>query len=413
MTQPEVEENTEPDSGFRRLMPAIGVALSLIVIFISVLAIPLGTAVDLGLTPGETTAWIMSIYGVAGALSLVLIVRYRQPLLLTGNVFVLIFVARLGTEVTWPELVGASIIAGAVVLTLGPLGLTRRLMAWLPAPIVFGLLAGAVLDFVVAMFTELGNEPLLIGGTVVVYLLARLTVEPRLPAILPALGAALLIAWLTGDLSGLTIEAAMRAPVFTQPSFSLSAVLTVAPVMVVLISVQANVPSMVFLREQGYHPPTRMLGAVSGVGTVAGSSMGPIGVSLSLPATALVAGPEAGSRSVRYWGAGIASAAALGVALLAGFAVEIASALPEALLLTGVGLAVLPILSDALQKVTGERLTWGPLFAFLIALSEVSLLGLGSFFWAIVGGVGVTLLLERDQWKALHDEMADSGAGPA
>lgn len=156
MTEDRLEGDQIPDQEDRRgFLPVIGSALSLIVIFIAVMAIPLGTASDLQLSPGETTAWIVAAYGVAGALGLLLVLRYRKPLLLTGNVFVLLFIAGLGTDLTWAELVGASMVAGAVVLLLGPLGLTKRLVTWIPAPIVYGLLAGAVLPFFVDMFTEL------------------------------------------------------------------------------------------------------------------------------------------------------------------------------------------------------------------------------------------------------------------
>ncbi len=399
-------DNSPADTpaGARRLMPAVGAALSMTVLFIASLAIPVGAALELELSAGETTAWIMAAYGVAAVLGLILSVRYRQPLMLTGNIFVLIFIARLGTDVTWPELVGSSMVAGLVVLVLGPLGLTKMLVAWLPGPIVFGILAGAVLPFVVNMFTELGNEPVLVGGTVAAYLLAQVTLEPRVPAILPALAVALLIAAVAGDLGSVSMDDPLPAPVLTMPEFSLGAILTVTPVMVVLITVQANIPSIVFLREQAYDPPEKTIGAVSGVGTMAGSLLGPTGISLSLPATALCGGPDAGDRSTRYLSVSITSVAAIVVALFAGLVVQITAAIPEAVLVTGVGLAVIGVLTNALQRATSGPLIWGPLFAFAIALSDLTLIGMGPFFWAIVGGVGVSLLLERDEWKTLHDD---------
>jgi benzoate membrane transport protein len=384
------------------LLQPIGAALSLTVIFIAVLAIPLGTAADLGLSADEATAWIMAIYGVPGVLAVLLVLRYRQPLLLTGNVFVLIFIARLGTELAWSELIGASMVAGVVVLAMGPLGLTKRLIAWLPGPIVFGLLSGAVLPFFVEMFTELGNEPLLVGGTILVFLVAKRFLEPRLPAILPALVTALTIAALSGDLSGLSLGLAIPSPDFTAPSFTLDGILTVTPVMVVLISVQANVPSLVYLEEQGYRPPEAVVGAVSGAGTVAGSLLGPLGASLSLPATALVAGPDAGAPPVRHYGVFMAEAVAIVIAVLAGFFVDLATQIPAVLLTLGVGLAVVGVLVNALREVTTGTLVWGPVFALAIALSDLTLLGLGSFFWAIVGGMVVSALLEREQWAEIH-----------
>lgn len=373
------------------------------VIMFAVLAIPLKAAADLGLSQAETATWIVAIYGLPAVLALVLALRYKEPLLLTGNIFVLIFISRLGGQVTWAELVGASIVAGGVVLLLEPLGLTKKLIAWLPAPIVYGLLAGAVLPFFISMFTELGGNPLLVGGTLLIYLLARAFLEPKIPAILPAFFGGLLIAAISGDLAPFSLTDTFTAPVFTTPVFSLSAILTVTPVMVVLIEIQSNAPSMVFLKENEYEAPETTVTTVSGLGTMGGSLLGPTGVSLSLPATALIAGPESGEHDQRYLTAVTVAAVAMAIAALAGLAVQLATAIPVALLSTGVALAVIGILEHALQRATSGPLIWGPLFALAIALSDLTLLGLGPFFWAIAGGLAVSLIIERDQWKTLHE----------
>lgn len=388
-------------------MPVLGAAASITVVFIVALTIPLRAATTLELSPGETTTWILAIYGIAGALSLFLAFRYKQPLLLTGNIFILILIERLGTEFVWGELIGAAMAAGAFVLVLGPFGLTGWLTDWLPAPVVFGLLAGAVVPFLVDMFGALEDAPVLVGGTLVVYLAARRYLEPRVPAILPALAAALVLTAATGGFNDLGLEMTLPAPVITAPIFSPRALLSIAPVFVVLITVQANVPSLVFLREQDYDPPELNVNTISGTGTVIGSILGPIGVSLSLPATALVAGRDAGEWSSRHLAVYIAAGASLLIGVLAGFAVEIAQAVPMALLLTGVGLAVLGILSTALQRVTEGPLIWGPLFAFLIALSDFTLLGLQEFFWALAGGVAVSAVLEWEEWKTLRQQAPD------
>lgn len=390
-------------SASRRALPNWAAVLSMTVIFISVLALPLKAAVDLGLSPAETATWLVAIYGLPGAVALVLALRFREPLLLTGNLFVLIFISRLAGQVPWAELVGASIVAGGVVLLLEPLGLTKKLIAWLPAPIVFGLLAGAVLPFFVNLFTVLGDAPILIGGTLLIYLLARSLLEPKVPAILPALVGGLLIATISGDLTAVSLADSFLTPVFTTPVFSLAAILTVTPVMVVLIEIQSNAPSIVFLKESGYEAPETIVTTVSGLGTMGGSLLGPTGVSLSLPATALIAGPESGEHDRRYLTAATVAGIAMVIAALGGLAVQLATAIPAALLVTGVALAVIGILEHALQRVTAGPLIWGPLFAFAIALSELTMFGLGPFFWAIVGGLAVSLIIERDAWKTMHE----------
>ena len=388
-------------SAIRHTLPGLGAALSLTMISIAVLTLPLDAAANLGLSPAQTASWILALYGVQGLFTAILAWRYRQPLMITGNLFVLIFIASLGSQLSWPELVGATMAAGALVLLLGPLGLIDRLAAWLPAPIVFGLLAGAVLGLFLDLFSAANGDPILVGATLLTYLLGRRFLEPRLPAILPALVVALAIAAFGGQLSSPPAGVPLPRPVLTMPAFSLRAIVTATPVMAVLITLQANVPSLVFLHSQAYEPPEGTINAVSGVGTILGSLLGPMGVSLSLTATALCAGPDAGEHAIRHRSAYMASVGALAIAFLAGFAAGLTNIVPPALLDALVGLAIFGVLTRALHRMAAGPLLLGPIFAFTIALSDLTLFGLGPFFWALVIGLAVSLLLERDQWRQL------------
>lgn len=393
----------DPDGGASRTLPAVGAALALTVVYVVALSIPLATAASLGLNSALITGWILALYGVSGVLTVVLVARYRQPLLVTPNIFVLIFIASLGSDLTWAELVGAAVVAGALVLLVGASGLTGRLAAWVPAPVVFGLLAGAVMPFVVDMFSGLGDAGLIIGGTLVAYVAGRVVLEPRLPAILAALVGGIAIAAVAGRFGPLPATLPLPVPEVTAPAFTLRAIVTATPVMAVLITLQANVPSLVFLRSQQYTPPERTISILSGGGTLLGSFLGPMGVSLSLPATALTAGPDAGPHDLRHRAAYMAGGAAIVIALLAGVAAELEQVVPSSLLSVLVGLAVLGVLVDALRQVARGPLVLGPVFAFAIALSDLSLFGLGRFFWALVVGVGISLLLEHDALVALRD----------
>jgi len=355
-----------PTDEQRRLLPVLAVALSLTVIFIVALSIPLGAAADLALSRGELTGWVVALYGTPGVLSLVLVWRYRQPLLLTGNIFVLIFVASLGGQLRWAELVGASMTAGAIVLVLGLLGLTDRLAAWLPAPVVFGVLAGAVLPFFVGLFRELGDHRIMVGATLAAFLVGRRFLEPRVPAVLPALVVGLAAAALTGNVGTAPSGVAWPVPAFTAPEFTLAGLVTATPVIVVLITLQANAPSVVFLRDQGYEPPERTLTTVSGAGTLAASVFG---------------------------------------------AADLERLIARGLLLALVGLAVVGVFATALKQLSSGPLVLGPVFAFGIAISDLSLLGLGPFFWALAFGLTISRLVERDAWTALQTPQREQTAG--
>lgn len=89
----------------------LGAALPMIILPVVIVTIPVAAGASMRLTGDQLTSWIVALYAVPSLLSLGFALRYRQPLLLTGNVFLMIFIARLGGEIAFAELVGASLIA--------------------------------------------------------------------------------------------------------------------------------------------------------------------------------------------------------------------------------------------------------------------------------------------------------------
>lgn len=145
---------------FRRTLPALSAAVPVTIIFVAVLSIVLTAAGSQGLrlSGAQTRSWIVVIYGLPALPSVVFAFRYRQPMLLTGNVFAIIFFASLGDQFSVAELSGASLLAGAIVLVAAAFGLTRHIAAWIPAPIVQGLIVGAVMPFVASIFSGLSPD---------------------------------------------------------------------------------------------------------------------------------------------------------------------------------------------------------------------------------------------------------------
>jgi benzoate membrane transport protein len=148
-----------------------------------------------------------------------------------------------------------------------------------------------------------------------------------------------------------------------------------------MIFLQSNLPSVVYLRSQGYRPPERLINVVSGVGTMLASPIGPSAVSLAVPLVPLTAGPTAGDHSTRYLSVFVPSGALLLIAALAGTAADLAVLVPPVLLLALAGLALVGVLVSSLREIARGPLVLGPIFAFAIALSDMRLLELGPFFW--------------------------------
>jgi benzoate membrane transport protein len=397
-------------------VPALVAGVTVTIVFLAVLSIVLTAAGPDGmsLSARRTSGWIALLYGLPMLPSLVLSLRYRIPLLLTGNVFAIIFFVTLGGRVTFEEIAGASMLAGAIVLLTAILGLTGQLARWIPAPIVQGLIAGAVMPFVVDVFSALrvsdgeGRVAIMVGAAVVGYLVGQLLLGTRLPAILPAFLAGCLAALFTGQLGEIPSTFALPSFEILRPEFSVAAILTVAPVLLAVMTVQSNIPAVIYLRSQGFRPPERVINLVSGGGTVLASLFAPVAVSLALPPVLVTAGPAAGERSLRYRAVFLPVAAGLVIALLAALATDLALLIPPVLLLAIAGLALVPALLAALKAISAGPLVLGPLFAFAIALSDMTILGLGPFFWSLVIGTAISVLFERQGWRELHAPAAEA-----
>ncbi len=183
------------------------------------------------------------------------------------------------------------------------------------------------------------------------------------------------------------------------PSFSPAAILTVVPVAVPLIALHSIVTAAAYLRGEEYDPSARAIEVATGVATTIASFFGPSPVCMAALVTSLTAGPEAGERTMRPWAVYAGAAALLLIATGAAVVADLPGVLPLPLLLAVAGLALLGILGQALTAMSKGLLRIGPIAAFAVASSTLSLWGLGAAFWAIVFGTISSRLLEGEAVK--------------
>jgi benzoate membrane transport protein len=391
-----------PAAESRSLLPAIGVAIPIVVFGIPGLSIMFAMAEVFGLSTRQTSTLIVTGFGISGVLSLALSTFYRQPLFLIWSSTSVVFMASLANSYTYAEMLGATFAAGVIVLLLGLAGLSSWLARMIPAPIVLGLLAGLVMPFVVRTFSEMQAAPFVIGMTVATFLLARILLSPRIPPILPALAIGLAAAAVAGDLHSMTTDWTLPMIGLMRPTFSWQAILTVTPVLVVLMSPLANLAAVVVLRSFQFKPPVRVIDITSGACTMLSAFLAPVPVVMGSFVTALTAGPEAGSHQRRYWSVLVASGTCVLMTVTASVIVDIPAAVPIGLLFGVAGLMLFSVLSHALTEVTKGPLRLGPLFAFVVASSSLSLGGFGPAFWALLIGMTVSLLLEQSELRSLR-----------
>lgn len=350
----------------------------------------------MGLSPSEASSLFFIVTLTAGISSLLLSVASRQPIQITPSLAAWVFLAAVGARYSLGEITGAVIVTSVIVLALGIVGASERLMRWLPLPIVMGVFAGSVLDLVIAMFEGLDREPLVIGVALLAFLLASAARSSWLPPVAAAALAGTVAAAASGsfEVAALTWEAPELHAV--TPRFGLESLLSLTLPLIIMVFGVGNVQGFGFLLQQGYRPPMRVTTIAVGVVSLINGVFGALPASLGRTSIALVAGDEAGPPEGRYNASAIGAIAMLLLGLTAGAANSLVSAFPPGFIVSIAGLAILRTLLSAVRATVESPLQLGPFVALLIAASPLEWFGVGAAFWGFIGGMLVAFLLERE-----------------
>jgi benzoate membrane transport protein len=364
--------------------------------------VPLHIAVfgQLGLTTDQSSSWMFIVWfsGAIGSIGLSL--YYRQPIPITWTIPGLVYLGTLAGQYTIAEMVGANLIAGALIIVLGLMGAGARIMAWLPLPIVMGMFAGSILSYVTRLVSATVSNVAVAGITVVAFLVGRAIKSPRCPPLGFAMVAGGIAVYVTGASASVPIQWALPTIGMSEITFSVSAVIAITLPMLILAMGLGNVQGIGFLIAQGYRVPIDISTVVVGMASVVNALFGGHPATVARTGVAIFAAPDAGPQSCRYWASLIAASLTLLLAVMATPVMSLMGVLPHSYVFALAGLAVLSALQDAFEKAFGGRLGFAALSAFAVAATPFSIAGITSAFWAIVVGVLAALVVERAELLA-------------
>ena len=386
----------------------VSVSIPVTIFALSALAYPLAVAPALGITDAQRTTWILGLYLLPAVASIGMTWYFRMPLIVGWSGPAIIFLASASGVATYSDMIGAMMVTGILLIMLGVSGLTAKLSAFIPAPIIFGVVAGSILPFLINAFNFLGEAPVFIGIVLTSWLVVRRYLDPRVPAVLAAFAVGLALAWLMGETDGVSTASFLPVIEPTWPTFSLSAVITIAPVFIILIAVSSNLSGSLIVKNAGFDPPRKTIDIVSGVGVIAGSLFGTIPLAMATNLNSLTTSADAGPMRRRHLSVYVSAIGFLFIAGAAAIAADLPNLIPMSLLLSVAALAMLGVFIQMLGQVSTGLIKIGPVVALAVALSDLSLFGLGAFFWAIVFGTLVTRFLEADALKQHCAMMEDS-----
>jgi len=361
--------------------------------------VPLHIAVSgqLGLSTAQSSSWMFIVWFSGAVASIGLSLRYRQPIPITWTIPGLVYLGTLAGQFTFAEMVGANLMAGVLIIVLGLLGIGRRLMTWLPLPIIMGMFAGSILGYLTRMVSATVSDVFVAGTTVAAFLIGRAIKSQRVPPLGLAMicgGVAVVVARRLGDAA---VEWAWPTLMVPDITFSFAAFLAITLPMLVLAMGLGNVQGLGFLLAQGYKVPVTPVTVIVGINSVVNALFGGHAAIVARTGVAIFAAPDAGPPGGRYWGNMIAASLTVLLALAATPVMSLIAVLPPGYVFALAGLAILSALQDAFEKSFGGELRFGALIAFGVAATPFALAGITSAFWAIIAGLMASILTERKE----------------
>jgi benzoate membrane transport protein len=351
---------------------------------------------QLGLTTAQSSSWMFIVWFSGAIASIGLSLRYRQPIPITWTIPGLVYLGTLAGQYTVAEIAGANLVAGVLILALGLMGVGARIMAWLPLPIAMGMFAGSILSYVTRMMSATVSDIAVAGVTVAAFLVGRAIKTPKVPP----LGLALIAGAIAVYVTSVPIQWALPSVGVPEIAFSAPAIVAITLPMLILAMGLGNVQGLGFLMAQGYRVPIDVATVVVGIGSVVNALLGGHPAIVARTGVAILAAPDAGPQSGRYWANLVAASLTILLAVTAAPVMSLIGVLPRSYIFALAGLAVLSSLQDALEKAFGGTLRFAALIAFGVAATPFTLAGITSAFWAIVAGLVAALCAERSELLA-------------
>ncbi|HEY4193188.1 MAG TPA: benzoate/H(+) symporter BenE family transporter [Mesorhizobium sp.] len=379
-----------------RISIPVSAFVAAIVGFGGTLAIIIAAADAVGATQLQTASWVTALCLAMAAETAWLSWRTKMPVITAWSTPGAALIAA-STGFSMGEAVGAFLVTGLLLVITGLFKPLTRLIAKIPGSVASGMLAGIVVTFAIGAVKAIPSDPWLILPLIAAFFVIRLF-NPALSVLAVLIGGGI-AAFLTGRVGGLPAPE-LSTLTLIAPQFTLQAIIGLAIPLYLVTMASQNLSGLAVLKADGYEPAPGPLIGVTGLGSILTAPFGASTTNLAAISAAICTGPDVHPDPGQRWKTGPFYAlaylifAAFGASLVAIFAV-----LPQSLIVLVAGLALLASLANALSialKDPQERMA--ATITFAVTASGLTLFGIGSAFWGLIGGL-LVLMLDRAKKK--------------
>jgi benzoate membrane transport protein len=352
-----------------------------------------------GLSESDIASWIFAAFFLNSLMSIGFSIVYRQPLVFLWSIPGAVLLGPALGHLSFPEVVGAFLATGVLILLLGLSGWVGRAMQAVPMPIVMAMVAAVFLRFGVDLVLAFRDQLWIAAPMTLAFFAFSALPRMRVPPLIAALAAGALAIWMLGSFrppAGALF--ALAAPNLYLPQFSWSAMVELVVPLAVTVLAAQNAQGIAILGASGHRAPINAITAGCGAASIVTGMFGAVSTCLTGPVNAVLA--SSGERQRQYAAALFFCLLALAFGLLAPLVTRLLLATPPAFIATLAGLAMLRVLQTAFTASFKDRFSFGALVCFLVTVADVPILRIGAPFWGLVLGLAASWLLERADFKA-------------
>ncbi|GBL56617.1 putative transporter [Pseudomonas citronellolis] len=346
-----------------------------------------------GLSNAQISSWIWALSIGMALTTIGLTLRYRTPIVIAWSTPGAALLISSLPGVPYSEAIGAFIVCAALITLCGVTGSFDRLMRQVPGSLASALLAGVLFRICIEICRAAEQQTLLVAAMFLSYLLAK-RLSPRY-AVFVALLVGVALAGALGLLNFSHFQLELAKPVWTTPSFSLAATISIGIPLFIVAMASQNMPGLAVLRADGYQVPASPLISSTGIASLLLAPFGSHGINLAAISAAICTGPEAHENPHKRYTAALWCGVFYGVAGIFGATLAaLFAALPKALVLSIAALALLGSITNGLSNAMAEaRQREAAMVTFLVTASGFTLFSVGSAFWGLVAGLMTQLVL--------------------
>ena len=363
--------------------------------FTSTGALVFQAALALGASQAQISSWMWALGLGMGLATIIPSLIYKKPVVAAWSTPGAALIATSAAGVTMPEAVGAFVLCAVLIIVAGTSGLFERMMNRIPMAIASAMLAGVLLRFGLEAFSSIKTAPAMVLAMFAAHLLGR-RFWPRY-GVVGVLGIGIAFAAGADALKWSAVTVEWAKPVWVTPEFSLSAIIGLGLPLFIVTMASQNMPGAAVMRGAGYNTPISPVITTTGVINLVFAPFGAFALNLAAITAAICMGREAHEdKDKRYTAAVMAGVFYCLIGLFGAIVGGLFAAFPRELIVALAGLALMGTIGNGLATaVVEEKNREASIITFLVTASGVSMFGVGSAFWGLVGGVLAMAVLSR------------------